>query len=103
VNYHAQLIEAFRQNIAFYEGQLGFRPTRIRTNIPIGNGDIDILLECGGKNAIIEVKAHEGLLQKFKDSQLRKYRSYLPTADIYSFTGDLSKTLDPSRLQLRKH
>jgi DNA-binding sugar fermentation-stimulating protein len=97
------LIEAFCQNLQFYEPALGFSPTTVRKNFSIGNGDIDILLEAQGRRAIIEVKAHQGLLWKFTQKQLPKYQSYFPDAEIYALTGTAAKSLEPQLLTLKKY
>jgi Holliday junction resolvase-like predicted endonuclease len=103
MSYHNQLIEAFCQDIEFYQKHIGFMPSKIRRNFSIGNGDIDVLLEGHEQRAIIEVKAHEGLLGKFVRVQLPKYQAYFHGAEIYAFTGNTQKSLKREHLRLKKY
>jgi|GEM_PF-4550746 len=103
-SYHDQLIALFCSNLPFFADQLGFVPTTVQKNRHIKAGEIDILLWSDLDDlAIVEVKSHHGLVDKFKRKQLHVYHEYDRKAAIYLLVGTPDKSLACDDLDFRRY
>ena len=98
MNLHEQIIQEIVMNPFLLETTLEMYECSITSNISLSEfGDLDIFAEGFDyftqqpKTAVIEVKAHIGLVAHYKKFQLPKYVERFPDARqlvVYSRTGE---------------
>ena len=94
INYHDKLIEVFCKDLAYFEGDLGFRVLQIETEVNHSKGEIDVVLKGKKKSALVEVKSNSNGQGKFLTKQFSSYRHFNPEADVYLLMGNCEKSLD---------
>ena len=97
MNLHQRIIQEITDNPFLLEASLEMYDCNIHTEISLGEfGDIDVKAigfsykKSELQTAIIEVKAHEGLVLHYKKLQLPKYVERFPSARqlvVFSKTG----------------
>ena len=98
MNLHERIIQEIVMNPFLLEVSIEMYECRITPNISLGeHGDIDLLvsgfeyLTQQPKTAVIEVKAHQGLVAHYKRFQLPKYVEKFPDARqivVFSRSGN---------------
>ena len=107
MSYHQDIIQSVLLNPTPLINDLSILKASIQTEVAIGNGDIDILVEGNDKNSnlerqcVIEVKSHSGLIPHFKKIQLPKYIQRYPRGEFFALIGDPEKSLQYSDFELR--
>ena len=95
MNVHNQIIQEILHNQLLLESIIELFDTTIKSEVSMSKcGDIDVLIQgmnyySGNREtAIIEVKAHRGLVQHYIRFQLPKYKHKFPDAQQYVVYAD---------------